>query len=84
MIFKIFTVYDDKTQAYLKPFFASTKGEAMRIFGDACNDPASVFFKHPADYHLSEIGDYNDENAKIIPAKPVNLGSALGFLPQES
>ena len=81
MKFKVFTVYDDKVEAFLQPFFNPTRGAAIRAFADTCNDPNTAFNKHPADYTLFEIGDYDDEKGYIemYDAKH-GIGTALEFI----
>lgn len=77
---KMFTVYDSKAEAYLPPFYSKSKGEALRSFTDAVNDPQSQLNKHPEDYTLFEVGDF-DENLGgfiILEAKTA-LGTAIDF-----
>lgn len=81
MIIKMFTVYDSKTEVYMRPFFALTKGEAMRSFSESCADSHSMFSKHPADFHLFEMGSFDDATALLDPITPLNLGCALEFIP---
>lgn len=78
MIHQIFTVYDAATEAFLQPFFAPTVGAALRIFGEACDDPNHQFVKHAGDYTLFHIGVYDDASAAIDALMaPLKLGSAL-------
>lgn len=80
MISKIFTVFDTKVEAYLTPFYMKSKGEAIRSFTEACNDPQTMFFKHPEDYVLFELGDYSDSDASfcLLPS-PRSIGCAIEF-----
>jgi len=79
MILKIFSILDTKTDAYSKPFFCLTTGEAIRTFTDAVNDPQSPFAKHPYDYILFEIGNYDDATAIVSSITPTNLGNAAEY-----
>lgn len=80
MILKIFTVYDSKAEAYLQPFYMQSKGAAVRAFADSCNDPQSQFFKHPEDFTLFELGEYDDSTAKITSHQTLkSIGLALEF-----
>lgn len=79
MEMKIFTVFDDKTLAYLRPFYSLTEGEAIRSFSDTVNDPESMFHKHAADYTLFEIGVYDDQNGIITSCPHKSLGCALQY-----
>lgn len=80
MIIKAYTVYDSATEAHMRPFFALTDGEAIRSFSDAVNDPQSAFSKHPADFTLFSIGEYDDNLATFSNNDaPRNLGGAITF-----
>ncbi len=61
MIHKAFTIYDAKAKAHLPPFFLPQVGQATRHFTDACNDPKTMFSQHPEDYHLNEVGSFDDD-----------------------
>lgn len=64
----IFAVYDKKAAAYLQPFYFPQKGQAIRAFEDSVKDPQSAFAKHPADYSLFKIGEYDDQTGQIKAA----------------
>jgi uncharacterized protein len=78
MITHIFTVYDSKTEAYLPPFYAQSKGAALRSFMDAVGDPQHEFAKHAEDYTLFYLGTFDDQSAQFVPQKtPQSLGVAI-------
>lgn len=80
MIIQAYTVYDAKTEVHMRPWYALTDGEAVRIFSDAVNDPQSPYYKHPQDFHLFAIGSFDDSNATFDNRDaPVNLGGAYTF-----
>lgn len=80
----IFTVYDTKTEAYLIPFYMPTPSAAQRAVADILRDPEHQFSRHPADYNLFYIGDYDDQTGKIETKQSFrNLGNLLEFLPEE-
>jgi len=70
---RIFSVYDSKTQSWGPPFFALHLGQAMRMWSDLVNDGQSLVSKHPADFALYDIGEYDDSNASITPRSPVQM-----------
>lgn len=74
-----FAVFDQKAEAFLRPFFAETKGLAIRSFRDAVNDPAHEMCRHAADYTLFHIGSFNQANGEFEVQRPVSLGNALTF-----
>lgn len=80
---KIFTVYDSKAEAYMSPFYMQSTGAAIRAFSDTAADPSSQIAKHPSDYTLFEIGEFDDATAEIslLTAKK-SLGVAVEFINQ--
>lgn len=73
MIHKMFSVYDEKAKAYLPPFFLHTVGMAHRAFADAVNDPSHMFAKHPEDFYLFRVGEFNDESGVVESVVPMEL-----------
>lgn len=76
MILKIFTVLDKAVGAYLQPFFAQSKGEAIRSFSDAVNTPDHNFHKHASDFALYDIGEYDNKAGIVVGWEPVRVISA--------
>lgn len=58
-------LYDRAVQAHAPIMTVNTRGEAIRSFKDAVNDPQSPLYKHPTDYELYQIGTYNEETGEI-------------------
>jgi len=80
MLIQIFTVYDSKAEAYLQPFYMATKGQAVRAFTDMANDPNHSFYKHPEDYTLFHLGQYEDARASFhLQKTPAPIGKAIEF-----
>lgn len=78
---KIFTVHDKAAGAYLPPFILHAEGIAIRTFTDCVNDPTHAFCKHPGDYTLMVIGEFDDNKGVITTyqtQKP--LGNGLAFV----
>lgn len=65
MVLKVFTVFDSKAEAYLNPIYFQTKGQAIRAFSDTAKDGQSMISKHPQDYTLFEIGEYDQLKGEI-------------------
>lgn len=81
MIMTVFAIYDSGVSTWMVPIFARNKGEIMRSFIEAVNNPESKFFKHPADYTLFEIGTWDDDKCVFDLLKtPVRLGVAIEYL----
>lgn len=74
MKYNVFTVFDSKAKLHLTPFFLRSIAEAVRAFGDLANDKEHAFGKHPEDYLLVNIGEYDETGGVLVPLKePVVL-----------
>jgi len=83
MILNLFSVYDQKAQAYLPPFYLGQIGQATRIFTDCCNSKDHQFGAHPQDYTLFHLGEWDDNNCEHTIAAPQLLGNGVEFLKLE-
>lgn len=80
MELKVFGIYDSKTEAYLQPFFAKTKGDALRSITSLVNDSQHNFSKFSADFTLFELGSFDDSNASFnLHHTPYSLGVFIEF-----
>lgn len=80
MIHHIFTIFDQKAEAFLPPFFLPKKAMATRVFANCINDETHQFNKHPDDYTLFCIGTFDDNEASISPTIPQSLGNGVIFI----
>lgn len=60
------TIYDSAVEAYMRPFFVPAVGAAMRAFTDEVNNPQGDMFKHPEDYVLFELGEWDDQTGRFV------------------
>lgn len=76
---KIFSIYDKKAVAYNQPYFFPQTGQALRAFADLVNDNTSPLCRHPEDFALFHIGEYNDNTGVITPVtpNPIHIEEAL-------
>ncbi len=79
MILKIYTVFDSATGAYMRPFFMQSDGQAMRSFIDEVNGD-SPMAKHPEDYALFALGDFDDNTGTFDCVEPRCLARAHELL----
>lgn len=77
MLINIYAIYDQAAKAYMKPMFLQADGLAMRVFKDAVNSGTeSDISKHPEQFTLFKIGEYDDQKGIISsPGKPELLAS---------
>lgn len=67
MNLKIFTIFDAKAEAYQTVFTARATGEAIRQFADMANDHDTQIGRHPADFTLFELGEFDLHSGIISP-----------------
>ena len=65
MMMLLYSVYDVKAKMFLPPFAVRAPGEATRLMTDIVNDPSSVFAKHPEDYSVSFVGQWDDADGML-------------------
>ena len=81
MISNIYCVYDEKAGAYLQPWFLPTDGMALRAFADCVNDGDHNFGRHPHDYSLFRVGEFDDATARIVsPEILKSMGNGVEFI----
>lgn len=79
MISQVFSIYDTKAEAYAPPFFMARPELALRAFRDLAADVQSQVNKHPEDYVLYLIGEFDDATGLLKAAgQPVQLATANG------
>lgn len=80
---KVFAIFDSKVELFDKPNLCKSRGEAMRMFKDLVNESGNVINKHPEDFTLFELGEYDSEKGKLIAhPTPVSCGVAIEYKEQ--
>ena len=72
----LYAIFDSASGIYDRPFCAQTDGAAVRMFSDLAVDADHVVGRHPEDFKLFRIGDFNDNSGEIQPEAPVCVGKA--------
>lgn len=80
MLHKLFTIYDEKAEVFLPPFFVPTLGIALRAFTDTINSKDHQFGKHPADYTIFQLGSFDDATAELEQKPKKSLGNGVEFI----
>lgn len=75
MRYKVCVIRDRALDAYGVPVFVQSKGMAIRSFSDEVNrvDQNNSLNKHPEDYELFYLGEYDDETATFEQERPQQL-----------
>jgi len=76
----LFTIYDEKAEVFLPPFFVPTIGLATRAFADCINGDGHQFAKHPQDYTLFQLGHFDDHSAEMVAADKKSLGNGVEYV----
>ena len=77
---KLFSIRDAKAEAFTRPFFANTTGEALRSFTSAVNqvDEKNVFFTNTEDFDLYLCAEFDERTGKIkSPDTPQHLSKGV-------
>lgn len=72
MITLVFSVYDEKAQAFMQPFFAHSRGLAVRQLS-GISDPEHPFVKWPEDFRLYCLGHFDDARGVIVASDQPDL-----------
>lgn len=75
MIYAICVVRDQKSAAFGRPFFTTTKGTAIRGFDDEVNraHEQNDMYNHPEDFGLFYLGTFNDADGSFDTGIPQHL-----------
>lgn len=64
---KMFSIRDVKAEGFNTPFFQPTFGLAERAFQDACKDEKTHLSKHPEDFSLYFLGEFDPNLGEFKP-----------------
>ena len=62
---KLISVKDTKADAYLNPVVVRTTAEGLRMFEAQTNDKSTMSHKHPSDFILCELADWDEISGTI-------------------
>ena len=71
MKIKMYAMFDSAIGEYNRPVFFQTHGQAERSVRDEVARADSELGKHPEDYALFYIGEYDGETAAIETVEPM-------------
>lgn len=79
-----YAIYDTKAEFFQRPFFAQTDGIALRAVVDESLRRGSELNKHPSDYIVFAIGEFDDSNGGLAGFTPRNLGLVKSLISQDT
>jgi len=82
MITKIFSIYDEATQAYMMPFFSPQNASAIRAIVTQLRETESMLAHNPEHFSLYCLGSFNDQNGQldIMEEHPELIGKMTDYL----
>jgi len=83
----VFSIFDKKSGLFSMPFFLTNANLALRSFGDAVLDSTTGISKHPEDYQLFQLSEFDDNSGRFTcdaDTRPQFLAHAVDFLPPET
>lgn len=80
MILKVYALTDLKAGNYSTPFFCASNGLAIRMFSDLVRDPKTTLSRHPDDFQLFCLGEFDDNSGELTSKKPEFLSKANDFI----
>lgn len=85
MKIRVYGFYDKAASTYVGDTAALVlfkhDAVAMRQFGDLCRHENSIFAKHPDDFQLHGLGEFDTESGELVTwVTPVVLASAAQVL----
>lgn len=72
-ILKMVSIRDSAVNAFMRPFAVPAIGAATRAFTDDVNNPQSESHKHPEDYELYHVGDWDEDSGTFRPIEVPEL-----------
>lgn len=67
-------IFDRKTQTYERVLEVQHVAELQREFADIKKDPTTKYGKHPSDFELYQIGEFNPQSGLIAPITHIQIG----------
>jgi len=71
MRLRCYSIFDRKALSYHMPYYAPTDNAAVRTLSDAVADTNNSLGRHPNDYVLYYVGDFDDQTGVYTPVAPL-------------
>lgn len=69
---QVLAIRDRQLNGYMQPFTAHTVGLGLRAFSDLVNANDSEMHKHPEDYELYHVGEFDEQTGILQPCMDAN------------
>lgn len=82
MRLSLYSVFDIKMEKFYPPYASENDAVGDRHFMELLTDPKSMLSRHPEDYRLFRIGEFDEWTGEIVPLEKgiicVNQGMTMG------
>lgn len=69
-ILKVYSLRDVRTEAFMRPMFVQNQKVIERVMEDGLRDESSNLSRHPEDYQLYYLGEFDEDTGKIDSVPP--------------
>ncbi|QCQ84790.1 nonstructural protein [Blackfly microvirus SF02] len=69
MLLNAYSLYDQKALTYSPPFYCAAHGQAVRMVMELVSDPSTICGRHPADFSLLCVGQFDDTAGLLLPTQ---------------
>jgi len=83
MMLLAYCLYDTKVLDYRAPIFVAHHAQVERSLKELVLDPTTEIGRHPHDFHLYFIGDYDSATGLLRSGPIENLGPVAQYLPAD-
>jgi hypothetical protein len=82
MIVKAYSFLDQKLGIFSMPFFCHMEGQAIRIASELATDVNTTVGRHPEDFSLYLVGEFNDNTGILAVVGPTAVTNIVSLLPK--
>lgn len=62
----VYSIHDEKAASFGQPFYMVNRALAIRAFSDLAQDRSSSVSKHPSDYKLYKVAEFDDQVGSFL------------------
>lgn len=81
MLLKVFSLFDKKVGIHSIPMFFQHEGYFMRAVSEIVADPKTHVGRHPADFDMHYLGQFDDNTGQFSSEPIRSLGSCVALVP---
>lgn len=83
MLLNAYSIFDTKALIFHAPFFFAQDGQAVRALSDLVADTNTQIGRHPADFVLYRVGDWDDQSGQLGGDRTrVHVVDAISLVPR--